>query len=72
MPTYAMASFLIPKTNIEKLNQLMSDFWWGQVDNKKKMKWVSWEKLCLPKNVGGLGFRDFQTFNRALLGWLHK
>ncbi|CAN1817985.1 Putative ribonuclease H protein At1g65750 [Linum perenne] len=67
MPTYAMASFQIPKTNINSLNQLIADFWWGQVDDKKKMHWVSWEKLCRPKDEGGLGFRDFETFNRALL-----
>ncbi|CAN1761141.1 Uncharacterized mitochondrial protein AtMg00310 [Linum perenne] len=62
-----MASFLIPKTNIDKLNTITSDFWWGKVDGKKKMHWVSWEKLCLPKENGGLGFKDLETFNHALL-----
>ncbi|CAN1840830.1 Uncharacterized mitochondrial protein AtMg00310 [Linum perenne] len=62
-----MASFLIPKTNIDKLNTIISDFWWGKVDGKKKMHWVSWEKLCLPKENGGLGFKDLEAFNHALL-----
>ncbi|CAN1805987.1 Uncharacterized mitochondrial protein AtMg00310 [Linum perenne] len=62
-----MASFLIPKTNIEKLNEIIGDFWWGKVDGKKKMHMVSWEKLCLPKEKGGLGFKDLEAFNHALL-----
>ncbi|CAN1798305.1 Putative ribonuclease H protein At1g65750 [Linum perenne] len=41
LPMYAMASFLIPKENINKLNQIIGDFWWGKVEDKKKMHWVS-------------------------------
>lgn len=30
-------------------------------------RWMAWEKLCIPKKWGGLGFRRLKDFNMAML-----
>ncbi|XP_075659859.1 uncharacterized protein LOC142629699 [Castanea sativa] len=54
MPTYTMSCFKLPDTLCKELNSLMRNFWWGQKDKERKMAWVSWEKLCIPKVEGGM------------------
>jgi ribonuclease HI len=46
----------------------ISNHWWGFEDGKKKMHWRSWDWMTTPKNLGGMGFRDFVIFNQAMLG----
>jgi hypothetical protein len=45
----------------------MSQFWWGDDDQQKHMHWFAWWKMCVPKNQGGMGFRDLHCFNLAML-----
>jgi hypothetical protein len=46
----------------------MGRFWWNGDLDKRSMHWLSWDKLAIPKSQGGMGFRDMQAFNVALLG----
>ncbi|XP_074306671.1 uncharacterized protein LOC141641928 [Silene latifolia] len=67
LPTYVMSVFKIPASFCNELRSMVSRFWWGHGEGSRGISWVSWKKMCRPKAVGGLGFRDFEAFNDALL-----
>ena len=66
MPIYSMNVFRLPKNICEEINSLLAKFWWSSGE-KKGMHWYSWDRLSIPKREGGLGFRDLEKFNQALL-----
>jgi len=67
VPTYTMSYFLILKGLCKEIEGMIRKFWWGQRQEESKIAWVSWEKMCKAKSNGGIGFRNFQTFNLAML-----
>lgn len=67
IPTYAMSDFKIAKSICKGITDAMSQFWWGDEGNQKRMHWFAWWKLCIPNKHAGMGFRDIHRFNLALL-----
>lgn len=66
LPIYSMNIFHLPKEVCEAINTILAQFWWGNGEGKG-IHWYAWPRVCTPKKEGGLGFRDLQAFNQALL-----
>jgi hypothetical protein len=69
---YMMSFFAIPRGVLKKLDYFRSRFFWQQ-EAKQKYRLAKWSIMCQPKDQGGLGIRDLDSQNIALLSkWLYK
>jgi hypothetical protein len=53
---YVMGIFKLPRTLCDEMTQLIWYFWWGNEEGQRKIHWIAWDKLLLPKSCGGMGF----------------
>ena len=68
IPTYLMGIYKFPASVTNAISSAMAQFFWGQADGKRRIHWKSWKAMCELKCLGGLGFKDLEIFNDALLG----
>lgn len=67
LPLYLFSFYMAPKKVVEEITKLQRRFLWGGVGENNKIAWVKWETICLPKDKGGLGIKNLELFNIALL-----
>uniref|UniRef100_A0A2N9FRW2 RNase H type-1 domain-containing protein n=1 Tax=Fagus sylvatica TaxID=28930 RepID=A0A2N9FRW2_FAGSY len=71
IPAYYMQNVALPIRVCSNLDKLNRDFLWGSTDERKKMHMVSWDKVCRPKELGGLGLYSTKARNLTLLAKLN-
>ncbi|XP_062085770.1 uncharacterized protein LOC133791878 [Humulus lupulus] len=64
---YWMGIFTLPQSIIKEIEKLCRSFLWGVNGNRNKIHLASWNKVCLPKVYGGLGFRNGLAWNKEIL-----
>ncbi|GAU35928.1 hypothetical protein TSUD_69610 [Trifolium subterraneum] len=72
IPSYVMSMFILPDSIIDDIEKIINAFWWrsgntNNNNNNKGIHWLAWERLACPKAHGGLGFRNFEAFNKAMV-----
>ncbi|XP_043710337.1 uncharacterized mitochondrial protein AtMg00310-like [Telopea speciosissima] len=67
MAYFASSHFKLPTSFHESVRKASSRFYWSDSEERQKIHWMSWQRLCRPKSRGGLGFKDTKLQNRALL-----
>lgn len=67
IPVYYMSLNKIPTHTIKELESPMRKFLWGTLDKDRYLSMVAWSKICMDVDEGGLGIRNLQLFNEALV-----
>lgn len=67
------SAFALPNGCLKHIQSLCNTFLWSGNMEKRNSTKVSWADVCLPKEEGGLGLRNFHVWNKVLnlrLIWL--
>jgi len=55
LPVYFLSFFKAPAGIISLIKFIFKRFFWGGSEDYKKIAWIKWDDICVPKEEGGLG-----------------
>jgi len=61
-----MQCFQLPAVTSRRIDKISRDFFWKKYVNIRGLPIVSWNKICRPKQSGGLGLRKTEAVNNTL------
>lgn len=64
---FHLSFFRAPKKICLEINVIQSHFLWGGDEGRNKVHWIGWKYLCLQMKEGGLGLKNIEVFNTALM-----
>lgn len=68
IPSFIMQTMMLSRGTLARMDKMIRDFFWGFKDSySHNMYLKSWNSICLPKELGGLGIRSMIDINAALL-----
>ena len=62
IPVYWMSLAWLPKGILEQVRRLCFSFVWRGKHDHRAMVWVRWEKIVVPKALGGWGLKNIFLF----------
>lgn len=67
IPIYNMHVLQLPKGTTGQIDKMYREFWWGEQEDKKTIHTINWSEICKTFCKGGLGIRDTDSNDMALL-----
>ncbi|XP_075091713.1 uncharacterized protein LOC142171895 [Nicotiana tabacum] len=62
--------FILPQSIVKEVDKICREYLWRFTEGKMKISLVAWDKICLPKKVGGLNVKRCRNWNTASVGKL--
>ena len=72
LPAYTMQCFQLPTGVTNNIDRINREFFWKKNNTDKGLPLIAWDRVCKPKESGGLGLRKTAAVNKAFqckLAW---
>lgn len=67
IPIYTLSFYKAPIKVLKDIKIIQRKLMWRGDENKRTIHWVSWNIVCKPKDYRGLGIKNIEGLDKALL-----